>query len=115
VNKKETKRRLYCLHEQRSCKKCMESFENGIRTVSDNTHVRSKYIGNLITNGSFNFELHYIDEVISLNNCKFGDFDRIYPIGLEIKDITDTARSASYLYINLEIGSEGRIGNKPND
>ena len=93
----------------------MESFKNGIRTVSDNTHVRNKYIGNFITNRSFNFELHYIDEVISLNNCKFGDFDRIYPIGLDIKDNPDTAKSASYLDINLEINSEGRIGNKPND
>jgi hypothetical protein len=31
----------------------------------------------------------------------FGDFvDRIYPIELEIKDATDTARSASYLDFN---------------
>ena len=93
----------------------MESFKNGIRTVSDNTHVQSKYIGNFITNRSFNFAFHYIDEVISLNNCKFGDFDRIYPIGLDIKDITDTTKSVSYLDINLEINSEGRIGNKPSD
>ena len=47
--------------------------------------------------------------LISLNNCKFGDFDRIYPIGLDIKDMTDTARSASYLDIHLEIDNEGRI------
>jgi hypothetical protein len=77
--------------------------------------VQSKYIGNFITNRSFNFAFHYIDNVISLNNCKFGDFDRIYPIGLDIKDITDTVKSVSYLDINLEINSEGRIGNKPSD
>jgi hypothetical protein len=40
--------------------------------------------------------VRYIDDVISLNNYKFGDFvDRIYPIELEIKVTTDTARSAS--------------------
>ena len=33
----------------------------------------------------------------------FGDFvDRIYPIELEIKDITDIARSASYLNKRFE-------------
>jgi hypothetical protein len=47
---------------------------------------------------SFNFTFRYIDDVFSLNNSRFGDFvDRIYPIELEIKDITDTDRSASYL------------------
>jgi hypothetical protein len=39
----------------------------------------------------------------------FGDFvDRIYPIELEIKDATDTDRSASYLDLHLEIDSERR-------
>jgi hypothetical protein len=33
---------------------------------------------------------HYIDDIISINNSKLGDFgDRIYPIEFEIKDITD--------------------------
>ena len=36
----------------------------------------------------------------------FGDFvDCIYPIELDIKDITDTDRSASYLDLHLEIDS----------
>jgi hypothetical protein len=40
---------------------------------------------------SFNFTFCYIDDVLSLNNTRFGDFvDRIYPIELEIKDNTDT-------------------------
>jgi len=40
---------------------------------------------------SFNFTFRYIDDVLLLNNSKFGDFaDRIYPIKLEIKDTTDT-------------------------
>jgi hypothetical protein len=38
-----------------------------------------------------------MDDVLSLNNSRFGDFvDRIYPIELEIKDTTDTDRSVSY-------------------
>ena len=43
----------------------------------------------------------------------FGDFiDHIYPIELEIKDTTDTDRSASYLDLHLEIDSEGRLRTK---
>ena len=42
---------------------------------------------------SFNFTFRYIDDVLSLNNSRFGDYiDRIYPIELEIKDTTDTVR-----------------------
>ena len=61
---------------------------------------------------SFNFTFRYIDDAFSINNSRFGDFvDRIYLIELEIKDTTDTDRSASYLdlYLNLEIDSEGRL------
>jgi len=44
---------------------------------------------------SFNFTFPYIDDVLSLNISTFGDFvERIYPIELEIKDTSDTARSA---------------------
>jgi hypothetical protein len=46
---------------------------------------------------SFNFTFRYIDGVLSLNNSKPSDFvNRSYPIELEIKDTTNTARSASY-------------------
>jgi hypothetical protein len=59
---------------------------------------------------SFNFKFRYIDDVLSLNNSKFADFvDRIYPTELEIKDTTDTDRSASYLDLHLDIDSEGRL------
>ena len=59
---------------------------------------------------SFNFTFRYIDDVLSLNNFRFGDFvDRIYLIELEIKDTTDTDRSASYLELHLEIDSEWRL------
>jgi hypothetical protein len=55
---------------------------------------------------SFNFTFRYIDDVLSLNNSRFGGFvDRIYPIELEITDTTNTDRSDSYLDLNLEIGS----------
>ena len=62
---------------------------------------------------SFNFTFRYIDDVLSLNNSRFGHFvDRIYPIELGIKDTTDTDRSASYLDLHLEIDSEGRLRTK---
>ena len=42
----------------------------------------------------------YINDVLSPNNSRFCDFvDRIYFIDLEIKDTTDTDRSASYLHL----------------
>ena len=42
-----------------------------------------------------NFTFRYIDDVLSLNNTKFGNYvERIYPIELEIKDTTDTVKSA---------------------
>ena len=60
---------------------------------------------------SFNFTFRYIGDVLSLNNSRFGDFvDRIYPI--EIKNTTDTDRSASYLDLHREIDSEGRLRTK---
>jgi hypothetical protein len=62
---------------------------------------------------SFNFTFRYIDDVLSLNNSRFGDsVDRKYPIELEIKDSTDTDRSASYLDIHLEIDSEEWVRTK---
>ena len=62
---------------------------------------------------SFNFTFRYIDDVFSLNNSRLGDFvDRIYPIELEIKDTTDTDRSASYIDLHLKIDSEGRLRTK---
>jgi len=62
---------------------------------------------------SFNITFHCIDDVFLLNNSTFDDFvDRIYPFELEIKDTTDTARSASYLDLNRGINSEGRLKTK---
>jgi len=62
---------------------------------------------------SFNFTFRHINDVLSLNNSRFGDFvDRIYPIELETKNTTDTDRSASYLDLHLEIDSDGRLRTK---
>ena len=48
-----------------------------------------------------------------LNNSRLDDFvDSIYPIKLEIKDTTDTDRSASYLDLHLEIDSLGWLRTK---
>jgi hypothetical protein len=62
---------------------------------------------------SFNFTFRNIDDVLSLNNSRFGDFvDRIYHIEVEIKDTTDTDSSAAYLDLQLDIYSEGRLRTK---
>ena len=59
---------------------------------------------------SFNFTFHHIDDVLSLSNCKFGNLvDRIYPIELTIKDITDTITSASLLDLHFEIDNDGQL------
>ena len=59
---------------------------------------------------SFNFTFRYIDDVLSLNNSRFGDFiDCIYPIELDIKDTTDTDTFASYIDLHLEIDREGLL------
>jgi hypothetical protein len=62
---------------------------------------------------SFHFTFRYIDDVLSLNNSRFGNcVDRIYLIELEIKDTIDTDRSASYLELHLDIDNEGRLRTK---
>ena len=48
-----------------------------------------------------------------LNNSKFDDFvDDIYPIELEIKDTTNTARSASFFDLCIKIDSDVRLRTK---
>ena len=64
----------------------------------------------------FNFTFRYIEDVLSLNNTKFGDFiDRIYPIELEIKDTIDAARSASYLDPRYENRIRTKLYDKRDD
>ena len=62
-------------------------------------------------NRSFNFTFICIDDVLSLNNSRLGDFvDRIYPTELETKDTRD--RIASCLDLYIEIDTEGRLRTK---
>jgi hypothetical protein len=43
----------------------------------------------------FDFTLRYTADVLSLSNARLGDFvDRIYPNDFEIKDTTNTSRTA---------------------
>ena len=79
----------------------------GWLTLSDGEKCRKKLVR------SFSFTFRYIDDVLSLNNSRFGDFvDRIYPNELEVKNTIDTDRSASYLDLHLQIDREGRLRTK---
>ena len=65
---------------------------------------------------SFKFSFLYIDDVISLNNSKSGDFvDRIYSIELGINDTTYTTGSALCLDLHLEIDGNGGLKTKHYD
>ena len=58
---------------------------------------------------SSNFTFRFIDDVLSLNNYIFGNFvDCIFPTVVEIKDVTATDKSASYL-------EKGRLRTKSSD
>jgi hypothetical protein len=56
---------------------------------------------------SFNFTFCFIDNVLSLNNYRCGDF-----VELEVRNTTDTDRSVSHLDIHIEIDSERRLRTK---
>jgi hypothetical protein len=59
---------------------------------------------------SLNHTFIYIDDVLSINNRNFHKFvNLIYPDELEIKDITESEKSASYLSILLDIDSNDRL------
>jgi len=60
-----------------------------------------------------NFLVHYIEDVLSLNNSKFSDYvDRINPTELGIRDTTDTEIIVSYHDLHPKIDSEERIRTK---
>ena len=62
---------------------------------------------------SLNFTFRCIEDVLLLNNSRFGEFvDRIYLIELEIKDTTDTDKPASYRDLHFEIDNEGWLRTK---
>ena len=51
--------------------------------------------------------------LLSLNNKGFGDhLQRIYPSELEIKETTDSNKSASFLDLFLEIDNSGQLLSK---
>ena len=59
---------------------------------------------------SFNLSFRCIDDALPLNNPSFGDFThRTYPKKLEIKDATDSVKSASYLDLLLDIDGKGQL------
>ena len=50
------------------------------------------------------------DDVLSINNPKFGNYiDDIYPAELEIKDTTDADHRASYLDLDLSYDRDKRL------
>jgi hypothetical protein len=59
---------------------------------------------------SFKHAFRYIDDVLSINNHNFHNYDHlIFPDELEIKDITESDKFASYLDILLNVDSNGRL------
>jgi hypothetical protein len=59
---------------------------------------------------AFNSTFRYIDDVLSINNDQFHSYvDYIYPSELEIKDITESSSSASYLDVLLNIDAVGKL------
>ena len=76
----------------------------------------AEFIQTLIKSGkrhidkSFCFTYRYIDDVLSINNPKFGNYiDDIYPAELEIKDTTDVDHRASYLDLDLSYDRDKRL------
>ena len=76
----------------------------------------AEFIQTLIKSGkrhlakSFNFTYRYIDDVLSINNPKFGDYiDFIYPVELEFKDTTDPDHHASYLDLLMKYDNFHRL------
>jgi hypothetical protein len=65
---------------------------------------------------AFNFTYRYIGDVLSINNSRFVEFlPLIYPPDLEIKETTDTASSASFLDLYLELDDSTKIYDKRDD
>ena len=62
---------------------------------------------------AFNFTYRYIDDVLSINNSRFAEFrPLIYPLELEVTEITDSASSASFLDLYLAFDDSGQISTK---
>ena len=57
-------------------------------------------------------EISYFSSIFSLRTENQNIWLLVYPIGFEIKDTTDTDRSASYLDLRLQIDSGGLLRKK---
>ena len=58
----------------------------------------------------FNFTYRNIDDVLSINKPEFENYlGQIYPVELEIKDMTESNTSASYLDLLLLIGRKANF------
>ena len=58
----------------------------------------------------FNFTYRYIDDVLSINNPDFWNYlGQMYPAELEIKDMTESNTSVSYLDLLLSIESDSQL------
>ncbi|KAK3085000.1 hypothetical protein FSP39_022707 [Pinctada imbricata] len=74
----------------------------------------AEFIQSLVSEGKRNlasdFNFTYIDDVLSINNPKFADYlSSIYPSELEVKKISETDNSASYLDIMLSYDTDGHM------
>ena len=76
----------------------------------------TEFIQSLLSNGKkklasqFNFIYRYIDDVLSINNPDIENYlGQMYPAEMEIKDMTDSNTSASYLDLLLSIESDGQL------
>ena len=76
----------------------------------------AEFIQSLLSTGKkkiasqFNFTYRYIDDVLSINNPDFENYlGQMYPAELEIKDMTESNTSASYLDLLLSIESDGQL------
>jgi hypothetical protein len=73
-------------------------------------HVKDKKIDEA---RAFDFTYRYIDDVLSINNSRFAEFlPLIYPPEMEVKETTDTASSASFVDLCLELDDSGQISTK---
>ena len=61
---------------------------------------------------TFNSIFRYIDDALSLNNSRIGDYlQSIYSYQFEAQDTTDSQKYASYLDLHLEIDNENSTTN----
>ena len=76
----------------------------------------AEFIQSLLSTGRkqlasrFNFTYRYIDDVLSINSPEFENYlGQMCPVELEIKDLTESNTSGSYLDLLLSIGRDGQL------